>query len=695
MDRKTFDLEKTHLDKTIRKVNKARDELNIAMKSLGTTNLSQLKDLRNDPVTSGSDFLMFVQQLHEKNESFNVKDKVKRMEELDYLSKEPFFARIDLKDPENFDSLYIGKFGYTEKNPVITDWRAKIASIYYRYRYPQKNVHYTAPSGKITKDLTLKRTFEVDRGELIKYYNNDIQLDEDQIIAGKIESRTGGVLEDIIETIQESQLDIIESDPRKVCIVQGCVGSGKSTVAIHKLSHIFFNYPDLIKPDRSILIAKNGVLVRYLATLFPKLGIFDINYKTLKDLVVNIIFREKLNINVDFTDDTLFDFDLKEVNNLEKHLENVHDEYRAKIDTLLKNERYESFSGFVYVKNVSVYENINEFLAELKEELDYQKEKYKDNPKSTRAWIFSENIKNLRSLIKKLQQLKTRVREITFKAFLKTYHINKKEKLGYLETLIYLYIYEELYGFRNTLKYQYCVVDEGQDFSVLEYLVLGKLVQNGRFCILGDLNQSYLKEGLPKWELIKEVIKTAKEAQTFELDTNYRSTHQIINFANKILSKHTKKYLPKSIKRSGSEVEIFELYKINDVLEHFEANLRIDLETINKSIGIICYDESLFEPAAKVVTSLQKQMEIPAEKIIVLEEDTRISYIPKGVYLTKFENCKGLEFAKVYVLGANLNETSNFSDAKKMFVAVTRAMNELVVYTKSVVKDADQISKQK
>lgn len=685
MDRKTFDTEKKHLNKTIEKIKSANKQLASAMESLGATNLEQLKDLRNDPVTSGTDFLMFVQQLHEKNESFNVKDKVKRMEELDYLSKEPFFARIDLKDTKSDksqDSLYIGKFGYTEKDPVITDWRAKIASIYYRYRYPQKDVHYTAPEGTITKDLTLKRTFEIDRGELIKFYNNDIQLDEDQIIAGKIEGRTGGVLEDIIETIQESQLDIIESDPRKVCIVQGCVGSGKSTVAIHKLSHIFFNYPDLIKPERSILIAKNGVLVRYLATLFPKLGIFDINYKTLKDLIINIIFREKLGIHVDFENDGIFGFDVAKVKALEKRLNDVHGEYKNKIDTLLKHEDFESFSGFVYVNDVSVCENIDEFLADLKEELDYQKEKYKDNPKSSRAWIYSENIKNLRSLTKKLQQLKTRVRETTFKSLLKHYKIDKSRKLSYLETLIYLYIYEELYGFCNTPKYQYCVVDEGQDFSVLEYLVLGKLVQNGRFCILGDLNQSYLEEGLSKWELIRDVIKKAKEAETFELDTNYRSTHQIINFANKILSKHTKKYLPKSIKRAGKEVEVFRLPRINDVLEHFEASLRIDFEDINKSIGIICFDENLFDPITKIITGLKEKMKISAEKIIILREDTRVSYIPKGIYLTKFENCKGLEFSKVYVLGANIDNINNFSDAKKAFVAVTRAMNELVVYSR-------------
>ena len=107
-------------------------------------------------------------------------------------------------------------------------------------------------------------------------------------------------LEDIVETIQKSQMDIIEADPRQICIVQGCVGSGKSTVAIHKLSHIFFNHSRLIRPERSILIAKNQILVGYLSTLFPKLGIFGLNYGTLKDILVRIIFSEGLGLAIDF-----------------------------------------------------------------------------------------------------------------------------------------------------------------------------------------------------------------------------------------------------------------------------------------------------------------------------------------------------------------------------------------------------------
>ena len=108
-------------------------------------------------------------------------------------------------------------------------------------------------------------------------------------------------------------MDIIEADPRQVCIVQGCVGSGKSTVAIHKLAHIFFNFPKLIHPERTILIVKNQILVGYLSTLFPKLGIFNINYGTIKDLLVNLYFREALSIeiNLDKANDSFLEYNIE------------------------------------------------------------------------------------------------------------------------------------------------------------------------------------------------------------------------------------------------------------------------------------------------------------------------------------------------------------------------------------------------
>jgi len=678
MDRKALDQEKTKLKHTLERVLNAKDVLENKLESVGKDNLDKLKDLRENPESSGLDFFMFLEQIHQDNLSFNLKDRFHRLEELNYLEKDPYFARIDLEDAqsEEVKNVYIGKFGYTEKAPIITDWRAKIASVYYRYRYPQKNAKYQTPDGEVTTNLKLKRTFEIDGGNLVKYYNNDIQLEESEIIAEKIEQRTGGVLEDIVETIQESQLDIIEADPRNICIVQGCVGSGKSTVAIHKLSHIFFNYPTLIKPKNSLLVAKSQVLIGYLSTLFPKLGIFDINYKTLKELVINILFREELTQNVNLDDDTIEPFNKRDIEKLENEVRKVHLELNEKIEKLFEKEEFGSFKSYKYSDRMTPFENLSEIISDLEEELSMQQEEVKENPKSIRALIHKDNIKVLKKIITSLKKYRLNLKNASFKKALKNLGIKHDNKLSYQEILVFLYIYLEFVGLQKFKKFEYCIVDEGQDFSLLEYLILKKLVLFGRLCVLGDLNQGYTKEGLVSWDDLKSTIIKEKESDYFTLDTNYRSTKPIIDLANNILKEHSENYLPKSINRTGPDPEIIKFGGNQEMLTVLKTELEKDVKDLNKSIGIICFDDNHFIDVKSVVSKLG----LNENRIIELQEDKRINYIPKGLYYTMFDNCKGLEFSKVYVLGLNPNNLKNENEAKKAFVAVTRAMNDLHVY---------------
>ena len=664
MDKKIFKEESHKLSETVAQVSTAKASLKKAMESLGAFNLQKLKELRESPATNAADFLQFLEIIDTKNAAFNIVDKYKKLEELEYLSKEPYFSRIDLKDKKDSSTTpyYIGKFGY---------------SVYYKYRYPQKNVQYETPQGKEVRDLTLKRTFEIDSGELIKYYNNDIKLDETEIIAEKISERTGGVLEDIVETIQQSQHEIIESDPRRVCIVQGTVGSGKSTVAIHKLSHIFFNFPNLIRPERSILIAKNQILVGYLSTLFPKLGIFNINYGTIRDLLYKILFYEQISTKFDLDKNSdISTFTLGDLRKLKTKVEQTHKRYKKLLDDLFAKKEYESFGGFVYDSTQPVRINFSEAIQDLEEEKKFQQEYIKEHPNHPRSKIFSENIKTMNKIVKRLSGLRSSVRIEALNTLAKEYKLKEEEKFGYREALLYTAIYAELIGFKKFKPFEYCVVDEGQDFGVLEYFVLNKLVQNGRFCILGDLNQSYGKEGLNSWKEVFELVEGSKEANTFTLDTNYRSTEPIIEYAKGILGKYTKKYLPKPIRRSGPKPIVKEFQTNNDVIKGFAAEIKPDLKSLDKSIGIICFSPEYYKKAEEVLAG----QKIPKGNLIKLRESERINYLPRAVYLTEFENCKGLEFGKVYVLGLNPDRVKNFVEAKRAFVAVTRAMNELSIY---------------
>lgn len=674
---KVFIEEKEYVEKVKNSVKQTLAELEETLKSVGISNLNRLKELKQEG-EFGPDFLMFLEQLHEKNASLNLKDKFTRLEELKYLLSQPYFARIDLKHKKLTENIYIGKFGLAESSPSVTDWRAKIASVYYRYRYPQKDVYYDTPGGVEKRDLLLKRTYEISDGELIKYYNNDIQMDENEVIIDKIGKKTGGVLEDIVETIQQSQMDIIESDPRQICIVQGCVGSGKSTVAIHKLAHIFFNYPKLIHSEKSIVVAKNQILVGYLSTLFPRLGIFDINYKTVREILVNLIFREQIQIKTELdTPGDLMNFRLKDLKKLHISLEKVHGSYERKLSDLFKVTEFEPFGGYKYSTNMSPSENINEILTELEEELTNQKDELKELPNdSIKAYLCRENIKSLRKLVNKLADMKNDIKINEVSEMAKAFGIDPKQHLTYAQSILYVYIYLSLMGIQKHPTYEYCVVDEGQDFSPLEYAIMSKVVLRGRFGIFGDLNQSLDPSGIARWEDLFDIIKEAKTSVRFELSTNYRSTRPIIEFARNILAPYTKDFMPESINRKGEQPAAKMVSSADDVVSGFLSDIKEDVKILNKSIGVICYEKSLFD---RITTEMKKIIK-NKENLVILDSGTRVNYIPKGVYVMDAENSKGLEFSKVYVLGLNPGEIKTFEEARRAFVVTTRAMNELVIY---------------
>jgi DNA helicase IV len=208
----------------------------------------------------------------------------------------------------------------------------------------------------------------------------------------------------------------------------------------------------------------------------------------------------------------------------------------------------------------------------------------------------------------------------------------------------------------------------------LEYLVLSKLVLRNRFSIFGDLNQLIETDGITKWEYIQKVITEAKKASVFELDTNYRSTKEIIKLARNIMQPYTKKYLPKSINRAGKEPLIKMSGSQDTLFNDFEFMISQDLKKIDKSLGIICYSENDLQKVEEIIKKINPKLEIT-----ILSENSKIHYTPTGVYLMKVDDCKGLEFAKVYVLGLNPGGVRNAEDARKAFVAVTRAMNELAI----------------
>jgi DNA helicase IV len=185
-----------------------------------------------------------------------------------------------------------------------------------------------------------------------------------------------------------------------------------------------------------------------------------------------------------------------------------------------------------------------------------------------------------------------------------------------------------------------------------------------------------LREGITSWDEIAKVIKEAKTAELFQLDTNFRSTKPIIELARSILEPYTNKFLPRSIERIGSDPVIESFSSKEELLQKMREEIKKDTEKIEKSIGIVCFNDEVMAKTEKIL----EKMKFKDRNLIKLEKDKKIDYSAKGLYLMDFENCKGLEFSKVYLIDLNLETVNNINEAKRAFIAVSRAMNDLNVY---------------
>jgi DNA helicase-2/ATP-dependent DNA helicase PcrA len=672
MDKKILEQENNKAKEITSLVDKKISYLNNNINKLQDETIKELTAIREQSLTY-LDMIDTMESMQRQIDALDIRQVIENLNQLDHLKNSPFFARIDLKEiGEEFSRpYYIAKFGFIHNSePVVIDWRAKLATLYYRYRYPQPGVSYTVEDVNFKYDLTLKRTYEIEKGEVLKYFNNDIQLSENELIIEKIKDRTGGVLEDIVETIQQDQMEIIEADPREVCIVQGCVGSGKSTVAIHKLSYIFFNFPNIVRPDRALLVSKNRVLVDYLSSLFPKLGIFDLKYMTTRDLIFRHLTLEGIKIKFNLAINTdISDFDREFFNKFKERLDVSKKQCFEQIELILKKDKYLNLTNFRFNLSSSINENYEDLMKDIQETILNLKEEVKEDPNSIFTLRIKETISKLNSLKSELSSKKTDLLTFNFKSLIRDN--NLENFLGYKEALLYLIIHHEYYGFHKNPVFDYCVIDEAQDLSIMELYFLKLNVVNNRFCIIGDINQNIHSNPLSDWSDFNILFEKSR-ITSYKLETNYRSTKNIVDYANQILKPFTSLYLPKPIEKIGPEVITLDLKGDSDLLV---TEILKDYSDLSKSVGIVIHNHVLKD---EIISKLKEMIPNP-EKLIILAEIKKSFYTPRGIYVLDFENCKGLEFNKVYLLGFQIEKINDFETAKKAFVGVTRAMNELII----------------
>lgn len=730
-------------------------------------NKEKLKEKINEIKKSSKSYNV---ELEIAKEMYNKKcDSFNRYKEAE---NQPYFARIDFKEElRECENYYIGKFGLydskTEEEKVI-DWRAPIGDLY--YSGTQGKASYEAPKGKIGGELLLKRKFLFKQGDLIDAFDegiNDIILKVgaenegnaliDEFLKINLEESTSKKLKDVVATIQKEQNHIIRADIRKPTILQGSAGSGKTTIALHRLAYLLYRYKDKIGGKDILVIAPNKLFLDYISEVLPSLGVDEVKQTTFENFILELLSIKKKIYTKDQKLSNILECKNSEKKNLilnssklrgEKIYKKIIDRYilyleKKDIDILdiklgekvlfekkLIKKLYSK--DLIHLPMKSRKEEIKRYLmGRIKEkvqligeeiELNYS---YKINKLKASMKDGEEKRKIIIDLYDQRDKEKKDI-EINIKSVIKDYFNNWNYKNvldlyydlfinkdvfhiiteGKLPNQLYefmlreiedniqnnyidaddlaplAYMYLKIYG--KNLNYKHTVVDEVQDYSLFQLEVLKNITTNTSMTLVGDVGQGiYYYKGINDWSKLIETV-FHRDASYVTVTQSYRSTIEIINFANRVLEKQKNSLKPaKPVLRHGEEPKLIEI----DGEEEFISNLINIIKHVEEkgknTIAIIGKD---LEECKNIYKIIKKHFKNTWTLIKGNEEMLSLGRIIIPSYMTK-----GLEFDCSIIYNCSQESYRNIElDKKLLYVALTRALHyEYVFYKGSKSKLLD------
>lgn len=620
----------------------------------------------------------------------------KKLKEMNVLKEQPYFGSIDFLDKE-FDEkqkMYIGRFGFTkidEIQPTIVDWRAPIASLFYESK--TGDTEYNAPDGKVPVTVYNKRQYIIKNSKLDGMFDSSIDI-KDEILQMILSKNSEDKLKDIIMTIQKEQDEIIREDKDKIIVVNGVAGSGKTTIALHRIAYLLYNFREKLD-GKVIIFGPNNIFMDYISTVLPSLGESGVKQKTFQDFACDILnvkdlmdfgtYMEKvMNNDEKFIDEIKYKTSIKYKKDLDSliiDIENNMFKYKdVKIDdkiVITKEEIKELFYKYysympLFRRNKKIkriiFSKIKDIRNEFIREIELKYKKIVDVLTKEELELQENDIKlkrqiEIKDVIQKVIETKRELIWLNNPSCVEIYNdFNNQKQLTVDDLAPILYLKIKLEGFKSQTQIKHIVIDEAQDYSILQFIVIKDILNCSSMTIVGDRNQRIIpiNEELAMFNL-KEYTNNCN-IKHFELTKSYRSTMEIMKYANKFLNNNN--IIP--LVRNGKPVKEYD-YENNKQLKDLLISSIEDLQTENyKSIGIIC--NSLNE--SKEIFDLIK------DKIYVKLFDNDDLIYKGGTVIIPSYYAKGLEFDSVILVKDGI-ESQQMNQIK--YVMSTRALHQLIV----------------
>ena len=654
-----------------------------------------------------------------------------RVKKLERMLKTPYFGRIDFREDgsNEEEQLYIGIGSLIEEKThksLVYDWRAPVAGIFYDHETGRAS--YDCPAGKIEGELLLKRQYRIWQGKIEYMFDCSLKID-DEILREILSKSADSKMKTIVTSIQREQNKIIRDDRHRLVVVHGPAGSGKTSIALHRIAYLLYRYRNQVSADNIVIFSPNGIFNDYISNVLPELGEENMRRTTFMEygerILGNSLKLEDMGRQMEYI------LTAKNLPGYQARIKGIKYKASTAFVKVLKNyvkyfEENKTFEDIVYHDvMIETKEEMREFFSEglkflppekrltkirnrVVNKLDpFIKERIKQltreladtgeyvdkaEMKGRSTFMAREEFGPLRKKIEKMTRVDLRECYIELfrdrELFRRLSEGNLPEGFDEIVRMTIVHLssgrlfFEDaapllllnglLYGVPSLENIKHIIIDEVQDYTPVQLEVFKQLFDHCSMTMLGDTNQSinpYMNMNTGDYRTMTDIF-GSDSSLSIGLSKSYRSTRQITEFCRALLARKDE---TEYMNRDGRLPRIFCLKSEEALFHSLEDDIAGLKESGSKSIAVICRTAAYSLKAYKKISCFTEARLVKADTTEFIAENA-VNVIPS--YLAK-----GLEFDAVLVLCANSGDYADETERKLFYTCCTRALHLLHIYS--------------
>ena len=619
----------------------------------------------------------------------------KKIAQLEKVMEAPYFARVDFRFDCAGDAepIYIGRTSLLEEHSyeiVVYDWRSPIAGLFYRFGVGP--AHYQAPRGRIQGEMTLKRQYEIQKGQLLYFFDADVQV-MDEFLRKMLAHNASPRMKSIVETIQRGQDAVIRDLENDLMMVQGVAGSGKTSVALHRAAYLMYRgLSEHLQASQIVILSPNAVFEQYIDHVLPELGEENVTSVVMEELICEVLHEERVQSRQQFLE-TVFT-DAPHAGVAQSSMAFKTSAAFVQLLNRLIDEAARRWIPFadVYVSGVRVAQAAS-----------LRKKVLSGRRETPLAWKLAQLEESIASaagaahfgqLPPHVQQKVQRFTQVDAAALYQRlfcedkvfFHlasgmelpVDIKDILRFTrenlsahvmcgdDAAAMAYLSLKMHGVDDR-NIRQVVIDEAQDYAPLHYEILNLLYPNAKYTVLGDVNQTLERPGGMSLYTQIETILHKRRSALVVMDQSFRCTQEILSYSAHFLPQQGE---VRHFNRSGEAPQLHAAQDMAALCETIVQTVQQCLQKGDQSIGLICKTQRGADALFALLRGRLPVRRIGADGGSQLQ----------GVCLLPVYLSKGLEFDTVLLCDADAKTYGTEDDRRLLYIACTRALHRLHLF---------------